>query len=139
MVISCFTNYANFLLDSTYEILKKGNKKCKNISTPKKLKLLHKKSLKSGRKKIQIVQLSSEEKLKKQEQLELEDRQILEYFKMECGQCLQTFENYLQVKLHFRKAHNNIHAYISCCGKKFNRRGSVLEHIKWHTNPDSFK
>lgn len=67
-----------------------------------------------------------------------EDAQIREFFSMECEICSDRFETFVKAKNHYRIVHNKA-GYLTCCGKKFRRRGRVLEHIHRHLNPDAFR
>ena len=82
---------------------------------------------------------SIEEKVAKQKQHEEEDRKISEFFKIECDDCHTKCSTFLEVKSHYRKIHGKSRAYLSCCNKKFFRRGGLLEHITLHINPEVFK
>lgn len=107
-----------------------------NKITLPKLKL---KRLKTLNNQDQIVSQKSninaeERKLK----TEMEDAQIREYFKMMCDMCNFEFSTFLEARSHYRKIHN-INGYISCCKRKFIRRGTILEHVTHHLNPDAYK
>ncbi|KAJ6641732.1 Transcription factor grauzone, partial [Pseudolycoriella hygida] len=65
------------------------------------------------------------------------DYQVREYFHMKCDICGDPFETYRSAQKHYRAAHK-IEGYLICCGQKFHRRGRVLNHIKYHLNPDEF-
>lgn len=67
-----------------------------------------------------------------------EDAQIREFFSMVCEICSDKFETFIKAKNHYRLVHNTV-GYLSCCGKKFNRRGRVLDHIYRHLNPDAYR
>lgn len=70
--------------------------------------------------------------------LDAENQMIREYFKMNCGICDEHFENFRNVQSHFQKMHNSS-GYLICCGKKFYRRGLLLDHVSRHVDPDKFK
>lgn len=67
-----------------------------------------------------------------------DEKKILEYFGLDCKDCSYSSKTYLNFLQHSRLVHNK-RAYIYCCDRKFVRRCRVLEHITWHTNPESFK
>lgn len=67
-----------------------------------------------------------------------EDAQIREFFNMECEICSDRFETFVKAKNHYRIVHNTA-GYLTCCGKKFLRRGRVLDHIHRHLNPDAYR
>lgn len=67
-----------------------------------------------------------------------EDAQIREFFSMVCEICSDKFETFIKAKNHYRIVHNTV-GYLTCCGKKFLRRGRVLDHIHRHLNPDAYR
>lgn len=68
-----------------------------------------------------------------------EDGRIREFFSMVCEICNDVeFETFVKAKNHYRNVHNTA-GYLSCCGKKFLRRGRVLDHIHRHLNPDAYR
>ncbi len=68
-----------------------------------------------------------------------EDAQIREFFSMICEICSDVeFETFMKAKNHYRTVHNTV-GYLTCCGKKFLRRGRVLDHIYRHLNPDAYR
>lgn len=67
-----------------------------------------------------------------------EDAQIQEFFSMVCEICSDKFETFTKAKTHYRLVHNTS-GYLTCCGKKFLRRGRVLDHIYRHLNPDAYR
>lgn len=66
------------------------------------------------------------------------DKTILDHFGLDCKDCSYSSKTYLNFLQHSRLVHKK-RAYIYCCNRKFIKRCKVLEHIKWHTDPDSFK
>lgn len=79
-----------------------------------------------------------EEQARKRVKLEIEEQQIREYFKMNCDVCGDHFDTFLGIKNHYKDKHQSV-GYLTCCGKKFIRRGACLAHISRHVNPDLFK
>lgn len=65
---------------------------------------------------------------------------ILKYIQMKCDICSDEheFDNYADVRLHFLEAHNQ-KAYFICCNRKFTRLGRLLQHCKFHEDPEAFK
>lgn len=88
--------------------------------------------------KIPLKYKTVEEQTQKRAKLEIEDQQIREYFKMNCDVCEDHFETFLDIKNHYKDKHQSV-GYLTCCGKKFIRRGACLSHISRHVNPDLFK
>lgn len=69
-----------------------------------------------------------------------ENAQIREFFNMECKICsdpVLQFETLKQIRKHYRKIHN-VAGYITCCGSTFRRRTCILDHVKYHLNPNAF-
>lgn len=70
---------------------------------------------------------------------EKEDAQIREFFTMKCELCSDVeFETLLRATQHYRKVHK-VRGYLKCCGSKCFRRCQILEHIRYHTDPDGFR
>lgn len=78
--------------------------------------------------------LNEPERIKVQE----EDATIRQYFTMECDACSEPLETFKHAKKHYRTVHKVL-GYLRCCGKKFVRRGAVLNHIFYHLNPEAFR
>lgn len=66
------------------------------------------------------------------------DKFIAKNFKLTCALCENPLENFRELKIHFREEHQT-NGYVKCCGKKLIRRGVLVDHIKFHTNPEYFK
>lgn len=58
---------------------------------------------------------------------------------LSCDFCKTTFRSLGEAKRHYRMQHKNPHGYIKCCKQRLKDRGHLIEHIQWHTNPDTFK
>lgn len=67
-----------------------------------------------------------------------DDAKIREYFTMSCDICNEPFETFRTAQKHYRAVHKSP-GYIICCGKRFKRRGSAMDHISYHLNPDLFR
>ncbi|XP_037037052.1 transcription factor grauzone-like isoform X1 [Bradysia coprophila] len=72
------------------------------------------------------------------EQME-QEAQIRELFAMKCDVCsdIVNFETLLEVRQHYRKVHKS-RGYLICCDKKFYRRIKMMNHVRWHTNSDTY-
>ena len=57
---------------------------------------------------------------------------------MSCEICDTIFESFLSAKKHYRTKHSRS-GFLVCCGKRFFRRGRLLDHINRHLNPIAFK
>lgn len=68
---------------------------------------------------------------------EKQDAEIHEIFAMKCDICDNvdiSFKTLLEVRKHYREAHNT-RGYLVCCGKKFSTRYLIMEHVRRHVNP----
>lgn len=63
---------------------------------------------------------------------------IQNYFDMNCDLCDAKFTLFGDAKQHYKRIHKKS-GYITCCTKKFFRRGKVIEHILYHQNPLTFQ
>lgn len=81
--------------------------------------------------------LNSEKTITKTEE-EVEDAQIKEYFSMSCEICNCDFFTFNEAKTHYRIKHSTS-GYLTCCKRKFFRRGAILEHIMRHLKPEAYK
>lgn len=66
------------------------------------------------------------------------DNFIATNFKLTCFLCEKPLENFRELKIHFREQHKT-NGYVKCCGKKLLKRGVLVDHIKFHNNPEYFK
>ncbi|XP_073828363.1 uncharacterized protein [Musca autumnalis] len=76
---------------------------------------------------------NSAEKLKEQDEL---IANLLP--SLECDLCKQNFPNYNMLRLHFTKEHQQ-KCYVFCCEKKFRRRFMLVEHLRLHLDPETYK
>ncbi|XP_062553332.1 transcription factor grauzone-like isoform X2 [Armigeres subalbatus] len=77
---------------------------------------------------------SKEYRSKPKEEVEEEDRKILEYFKFICELCQLPTDTFIDLRKHFREQHGQ-KGYHRCCNKKLFKRCHLLEHIQVHLNP----
>ncbi|XP_058463073.1 transcription factor grauzone-like isoform X2 [Malaya genurostris] len=66
-----------------------------------------------------------------------ENQKILEFFKMNCEFCSETFETFGNLRTHCRNVHNE-KARVKCCNRFFYIKCKILEHIRSHQNPKRF-
>lgn len=81
---------------------------------------------------------NTDELLEKEDQRAKEDALIREYFNMTCEICSYEFESFLDARHHYRRVHDKA-GYLPCCNKRLFNRSSVLDHIKVHLDPDTFR
>lgn len=60
------------------------------------------------------------------------------YFKPTCSLCPTQLRSFEQAVGHYRSAHTIERGFLECCGKKFIRRGAVVDHAMWHLDPNAF-
>lgn len=58
---------------------------------------------------------------------------------LECDLCKKKFINYNLLWLHFKDEHPSDNCHVVCCGHKILTRKLLVEHIRFHLNPNSFK
>lgn len=66
------------------------------------------------------------------------DKMIAEYFKIFCGLCQISMENFIALRKHFREEHKK-RAFVICCKKKIFTRPILVDHINFHLDPKYFK
>lgn len=72
-------------------------------------------------------------------QIQQDNQKIREFIALNCQLCsISNLNSFLDVKLHYRRTHN-VKGFVKCCKKKFFRRGTLLDHIEWHANPNCFR
>lgn len=64
---------------------------------------------------------------------------IPQYFDMNCDLCDIKFDSLINAKQHYSKKHKIAKGYVKCCNKRFSQPSHVLDHVRWHTNPNTFK
>lgn len=58
---------------------------------------------------------------------------------LECVVCQETYSTFTLLQDHFRKQHPGVECYISCCRSKFAGRYDIVEHSRYHNDPNAFK
>lgn len=58
-----------------------------------------------------------------------DDEKIRQFAQMSCDLCSRPLNGMSEARLHFRHDHNNIPAYIICCGRQFKQRNRLLDHV----------
>ncbi|XP_011190612.1 transcription factor grauzone [Zeugodacus cucurbitae] len=66
------------------------------------------------------------------------DEFIAKHFTLTCFLCQTELENFRELKMHYREKHKT-NGYVKCCGKKLLKRGVLVDHIKFHNDPEYFK
>ncbi|XP_062553327.1 zinc finger protein 62 homolog [Armigeres subalbatus] len=81
----------------------------------------------------------TEMKLSKSQKSDKDDQFLMKHFTLTCDLCGATSPTFPLLRDHFRSVHNRDDAYVLCCEKRFIRRYDLLNHVRWHTDPDAFK
>ncbi|XP_059619175.1 transcription factor grauzone-like [Phlebotomus argentipes] len=84
------------------------------------------------------AQKRQNEKDLKKKILEENQRNIEEFFRMDCHICEESFGKLGDLWDHFRESHKR-RGYIFCCDVKLDRPSKILDHRAYHLNPDAFK
>lgn len=64
---------------------------------------------------------------------------LLKYVQLKCDLCIdREFESFSDVQRHFWAEHEQ-NGYVRCCNRKFRRLARILQHCRWHENPEAFK
>ncbi|KAG4071036.1 hypothetical protein HA402_001473 [Bradysia odoriphaga] len=64
------------------------------------------------------------------------DAELRKFFRMKCDICSDVeLDTLKKLRNHYRQVHNTV-GYLICCGTKFKLRHRMLEHIRYHVNPD---
>lgn len=66
------------------------------------------------------------------------DKTIAEYFKIFCSICQIPADNFIALRKHFREEHKK-RGFVICCKKKIFTRPILVDHIRFHLDPNFFK
>lgn len=64
---------------------------------------------------------------------------IAKHFKSTCDLCPEQLSSLEQAKNHYRIDHQVHNGYLECCDKKFKKRCTLVDHVRWHLNPNVFQ
>lgn len=68
------------------------------------------------------------------------DQKLRDMVEVKCYLCNLPFDTFREVNKHFSETHPSYKfGFLKCCGKSFERRYLLLEHIETHLNPEKFK
>ncbi|XP_055614073.1 zinc finger protein 43-like [Uranotaenia lowii] len=68
-----------------------------------------------------------------------EDNELFQqYFDLTCDSCGAKFPTFAQLQTHSIETHKK-QAYIFCCSLRFKVRSRLLEHLRYHQNPEQFR
>lgn len=63
---------------------------------------------------------------------------IREHYKVQCPICATPMEGFSEMLVHVRREHNQ-RGFSVCCGRKFWKRGVLVDHLRRHQDPELFK
>ncbi|XP_058444480.1 transcription factor grauzone-like isoform X2 [Malaya genurostris] len=67
-----------------------------------------------------------------------EEKFISQNMDLECDTCAEKCSSFQELQLHSLASHEK-RAYLFCCGLKFCRRPRLVDHIRFHLNPEQFR
>lgn len=63
---------------------------------------------------------------------------IRDHYKVQCPICNEPLDGFSELLVHARTDHNQ-RGYAVCCGRKFWKRGVLVDHLRRHQDPELFK
>lgn len=86
-----------------------------------------------------FVSSNDKQKTNKQKTQEI-DAFIAEWKQvLECELCNQVFTNLTLLRKHFSIEHPKQKCFVTCCQRKLKHRFDIVEHIRFHIDPNTFK
>ncbi|XP_055314289.1 transcription factor grauzone-like isoform X2 [Sitodiplosis mosellana] len=64
---------------------------------------------------------------------------IEKYFDRKCEQCDVQLDSITMARIHYSSEHKNENGYLRCCGTKMYNKKTILDHVQWHIDPDTFR
>lgn len=64
---------------------------------------------------------------------------IAKHFKRTCDLCTVELKTLPDAIEHYRSEHQLEQGYLTCCRKIFRRSYLIVDHVRWHLNPNVFK
>lgn len=61
------------------------------------------------------------------------------HFNMKCDHCDTVFDTLKTARAHYLLKHRIQQGYLKCCTLTFATNTSLVDHIQWHLNSDTFK
>ncbi|XP_050075053.1 transcription factor grauzone-like [Anopheles maculipalpis] len=86
------------------------------------------------RKSDSLQRTASQKKIsstKRQQPTDETNKRLQEFYDMKCELCEEKLESFTALKNHYYKQHQ-VQGYIKCCGRTFNSRYRLLEHLSYH-------
>lgn len=64
---------------------------------------------------------------------------ITKHFSSNCDLCPAQLHSLDQAIRHYRDDHQMLDGYLVCCDKKWKRQLPLVDHVRWHLNPNVFR
>lgn len=74
----------------------------------------------------------------KTEKIFIDDETIAKYVSLVCELCTEVAHSFDALTEHFALKHNGTIAYVRCCGRKYDKRCKLVQHVQFHIDPDIF-
>ncbi|XP_065085034.1 transcription factor grauzone-like isoform X1 [Ochlerotatus camptorhynchus] len=66
------------------------------------------------------------------------EKMIAENVSLECDSCQKKFDTFVILQKHSMAEHKKL-SYVLCCGKKFNMKPRLVDHVRFHLDPTTFQ
>lgn len=121
-------------------IVKRGSISSKTKKSMKKLRQTKKNVVKKHEKAL-VEKKPTTSTISERNRLYAEaDQKLRDMIEVKCHLCNLPFDTFREVNKHFRETHPSYKfGFLKCCGKSFEKRALLLEHIEVHWNPEKFK
>lgn len=125
---------------ATDDINSDGNGESKEKSTkPDKKSKKKKKSRKNKNSESEDTDDDDDTKQHHEQSHKERNQFLADNFKMSCDICKIPIETFKTLQKHFEDEHNKERPYVVCCNKKYFNRYNLVEHVRFHVDPNSFK
>lgn len=82
---------------------------------------------------------SKKEKRSRKESWAANNQKIRDFVEVKCHLCNIPLDSYFQLHKHFKATHpEHKKGFLMCCGRKFDRRYELIEHINFHIMPNLY-
>lgn len=85
-----------------------------------------------------IKRTSGSRKPKKKTDTVADDELIRRFIPLDCHKCQRREDTFESLMEHIREAHVSEEAFLQCCNRKFRKRNMLLNHARYHENPDIY-
>jgi len=91
-----------------------------------------------GRRRVQFAERPNTSCLPKIQKSQEFNDYIREHYKVQCHICNLPMEDFSEMLAHVRREHKQ-RGYAMCCNRKFLKRGVLVDHLRRHQDPETFK